>query len=244
MKFVLSIENERFTSFCQRANEAFGEETAFTRINITPENLPVEKPKWWVGADDRWALTQAILTALKQAQEAGEDCEIYEDDCIFAPDFATKRAAMLADVPDNWDMIYFGGQLLARQFYPLQEIDGNETVLLCKNAHRNHAWICRSSSISRLTAWLETPYWPCTQTCDWRIGYLQMQDDFHVYIPKTGWICGQGANHSQLDHVDYPDRWWHFTEPEATEEKALWEAFSIAQKTAAEKTSQSAQTEE
>lgn len=234
MKFVLSIDDSRFAAFNQRAIEAFGEEIAFTRVSITPENLPVPKPGWWVGDVDRWTVTQAILSALKQASEAGEDCEIYEDDCVFASDFADRHAEILASVPDDWSMIYFGGQLLARQFYPLGEVEGNTAVLLCKNVHRNHAWVCRRSAISRLIEWLEAPNWPCTQTSDWRIGYLQMQDDFVTYIPKDGWICGQGANHSHLDHREYPDRWWHFTEPQMSEEKALWNAFDAAQKEAEE----------
>lgn len=235
MKFVLSIHDSLFSSFNQRAIEAFGASEFFTRIQITPENLPVPKPSWWIGAEDRWAVTQALLQALKQAQSAGEDCEIYEEDCVFSETFEEVRSALLVNVPADWDMIYLGGQLLALNFYPLQEIEGNETVLLCKNAHRNHAWICRKESVSRVIDWLESPDWPCHQTCDWRLGYLHMQDDFHVYVPKSGWICGQGPGLSSLDHCEYPERWWHFTEPEKTQENERIQAFNASQKEAEER---------
>lgn len=234
MKFVISIDDVKLAAFSQRAVEAFGEEQAFTRIQITEDNLPTAVPAWFQGAKNRWAVTQALLQALKQAQSAGEDCELYEEDCVFAADFASKRAAVLAGAPSDWDMIYLGGQLLALNFYPLKEIEGNDTVLLCRNAHRNHAWICRKESIPRVTEWLETPGWPCTHTCDWRLGYLHMQEDFHVYIPKTGWICGQGAGMSSLDCQEYPERWWHFTEPEKTQEEENTRVFFQNKEAAAE----------
>ena len=223
MKFIISIDDARYASFMQRAIEAFGEDPGFTRISITPDDLKEPVPDWWQSPPRRWALVQAIRTALQTALDAGEDCEIFEDDCIFVDDFVKKREDFLKVVPDDWDMAYLGGQLLAVEYYPPQLI--NDQVFLAKNVHRNHAWICRNRSIQRLINWLDEPKWFNRHTCDWRIGYLQMRPDFHVYIPKDGWLCGQGENHSQLDGQEYPDRWWPFTVEGVAEELKRWNEF-------------------
>lgn len=218
MRFIISIDDEKYQSFLQRAEAAFGEDPGCVRICITPETLETEPPAWFQAHKSRWCLCQAILTALKTARDAGDDCEIFEEDCIFAEGFAEKRERFLAGLPEDWDMAYLGGQCLALQFYPLKTVKDHPEVLLCKNAHRNHAWICRHASIQRLIDWLETGPWPCRHTTDWRIGYLQMKEDFHVYIPRSGWLCGQGAGYSSLDRREYPDRWWQFTVPEDIKE--------------------------
>lgn len=218
MLYVISHIDEKFLAFQERMNAVWAEHPEIDRINITPETNPEEVPKWWMALPDRWALCVAIKTALSKALERGEDCELYEQDAVFAEDFEARREAFLAALPEDWDMAYLGGQCLARNLYPLQEVKGNDEVLLCKNAHRNHAWICKNASIPRLLEWLNGERWPCRHTTDWRIGYLQMQEDFHVYIPRSGWICGQGAGYSSLDKKEYPDRWWQFTVPEDIKE--------------------------
>ena len=235
MKFIIAVNDEKHEAFLTRAKAVFGDNETFTRVGYTPETCPEATPKWWLAGDNRWALLQGIIFALETAQQAGEDCEIFEDDCIFKPDYAERRATFLENLPSDWDMVYFGGQLLARQFYPLREIEGNEHVLLAKNVHRNHNWICRNATIPRLVEWLRAECWSNRHTTDWRIGYLQMEPYFRTYIPKLGWISGQGAGMSQLDQVEYPDRRWHFTEPEITEERKTWETFCTAQKQAEER---------
>lgn len=62
-----------------------------------------------------------------------------------------------------------------------------------------------------------------------------MKDDFKVYIPKNGWLAGQGAGLSTLDKVETPERWWHFTEKERAQEVERWREFETARKEAAEK---------
>ena len=235
--YIISHEDEKFTAVADRLKTALkldGKLPCY-RINITPENCPEEIPSWWTAMPDRWALCCAIREALCLAIENDEDCELYEQDAVFCEDFKEKRLAFLSALPDDWDMAYLGGQLLASNFYPLQEVKENDQVLLCKNAHRNHAWICRRSSIPRLLEWLEGEKWPCKHTTDWRIGYLQMKDDFKVYIPKNGWLAGQGAGLSTLDKVETPERWWHFTEKERAQEIERWREFETARKEAAEK---------
>lgn len=235
MIYVISHDDEKFQAFQDRLGAVLTEIPDIERINITPENNTEEVPKWWMALPDRWALCCAIKTALRMALDRGEDCELYEQDAVFAEDFETRREAFLAALPEDWDMAYFGGQCLALNFYPLKEVEGNDAVLLCKNAHRNHAWVCRHSFIPRLLEWLEGERWPSRHTTDWRIGYLQMKDDVHVYIPKAGWIAGQAGGFSDLDRIERPERWWHFTPEEREAEQKLWMEFDEQKRVEAEK---------
>ena len=218
MKFILSIDNERYNRFMTRFQEAFKEPTEITKIGYTPDTLPVPVPRWWQTAPARWALVQGDLFALCTAYEAGEDCELYEDDCVFRKDYLERRNTFLNNLPDDWDMAFQGGQILARNYYPLRAVDGNDHVLRTQSAHRNHAWICRHTFIPTVLDWYNKPLWPGRHTWDWRMVYLHTNPEYHIYIPKAGWLCGQGSGTSSLEGITYPERWWHYTEPECTEE--------------------------
>ena len=218
MKFILSIDNERYSGFMDRFQKAFKGPTEITRIGFTPDTIPVPVPRWWMTEPERWALIQGDLYALNTAYAAGEDCELYEDDCIFRDDFLERRTAFLDNLPDDWDMAFQGGQLLALNYYPLLAVPGNDKVLHARAVHRNHAWICRRDSIPKVLDWYSKPRWPGRHTWDWRMVYLHTHKDFKAYIPKDGWLCGQGAGTSSLNGNTYPDRWWHYTRPEAEEE--------------------------
>lgn len=231
-QFVISCDDRRYDKFMKRVPDCL-ERRGFTRVNITPENTELDIPFWWCEPPRRYALLQAILTALKTAYRDGCDCLLMEDDCVFKPDFESRYKTFMDDLPtdeDHWDMAFLGGQLLATEFYPVMGVKENPHVLYAKNVHRNHAWVCHWATIPRLVEWLEEENWPCAQTIDSRIGYLQMQDDFRVYIPKAGWMCGQAAGKSSLVDIPFPERWWSFTEPDFTEEKKRWRHFCRLQK--------------
>ena len=233
MKYaVASINDEKYSAFLERASAAFGTTIDFERQNVTPETLPeaYPLPGWWEAPADRWALTAALMTALDHAAAEGKNLCWFEDDALFVDDFKARFNDFVAALPEDWDMAYLGGQLIAAHLYPLKESAASELIAESKNVHRFHAALFRKECIPRILTWFQEPYWAGPQTCDWRIGYLQMQDDFHTYIPRAGWLCGQKGGVSQLDNIEYPDRWWHFNEPEATEEKARWEAFAAAKK--------------
>lgn len=226
MKFILSVDDDRYNGFMNRFHEAFEGPTEIQRIGYTPDNLPVPVPKWWGTQPARWALVQGDLFALNTAYDAGEDCELYEDDCIFCKNFLERRNEFLSALPDDWDMAFQGGQLLGLKYYPLLEVPGNDKVLHSRSVHRNHAWICRHDSIPKVLDWYNQPDWFNRHTWDWRMVYLHTHKDFKAYIPKDGWLCGQGAGTSSLNGKTYPDRWWHYTQPEAEEEIKRWAAFN------------------
>ena len=55
-----------------------------------------------------------VTTALLLNQVYSEGCEtvlLFEDDCVFCDNFGEKSSVFMQKVPDDWDMVYFGGCL-------------------------------------------------------------------------------------------------------------------------------------
>ena len=72
---------------------------------------------------------------------------VFEDDATFEPDFAARCAAFLRDVPDDWGMIYFGGQHLGAKTRPPQLVAGE--CYRSFNVNRTHAYAIRGGQAMR-----------------------------------------------------------------------------------------------
>lgn len=122
---------------------------------------------------------------------------ILEDDCVFAPDFPARARQFVDAVPDDWDMIYFGGQHLNHDTIPPVRV--NEHVIRGRNVNRTHAYAIRRDMMQRCVDELGKP-WPQQMPVnrynfDFRLG--QLQEGRNVYCP-TQWLCGQAAGTSDV----------------------------------------------
>lgn len=216
--YILSADTERYEACLKRLPESVAGEVK--RICVTPENVG-EVPEWFNAPTDRWCITMATVKALEAARDSDEDCLYFEDDAIFRADFEKWYPQLLEALPEDWDQLFLGGQLGLDTRKPLHWLKDTDLLLHASAVHRNHAVLTRKESLQRCIDWYlsDGEGWPCRQTCDWRILYLQKQLDWQVYVPAMGWLVGQGAMPSLLDHREYPDRWWHFTYPESLFER-------------------------
>ncbi len=86
------------------------------------------KPAWYKWQAGAWGSRQTRTRLLEQALNEGWDSLCwFEDDAIFAPDFAERIGPFMAAVPDDWDLIYFGGQVRYAQSHPPDRM--NDLVL-------------------------------------------------------------------------------------------------------------------
>lgn len=208
MVFVVSCDDYKYEKFLERFPL---KEINVHRVNITPETNKIEQPEWFRGGKDRWALQCAWITCLNLAKSAGKCAWMMEDDCIFIDNFKERLDNFLGALPEDWDSAYLGGQLIGQFCYPYKKVDNNPFVFEAPMVHRCHSWMVRDGvSTERVIAKLNDKNHTGDCVCDWFLVYLHRKNDFKVYIPAEGWLCGQGCIPSQLMRADQPERWWHF----------------------------------
>jgi GR25 family glycosyltransferase involved in LPS biosynthesis len=70
----------------------------------------VELPPTWRGSPGAYGCLRSHLAVVEQARrEAQPSVLIFEDDAVLAPEFSAKFADYVEQLPEDWDMIFFGG---------------------------------------------------------------------------------------------------------------------------------------
>lgn len=214
--FCISHDDERYQAFLERLPEVF-DRTKVTRIIVTPETSP-PPPEWWCGGAVQWAIVCAHLQCWKLAEADGKHALVFEHDAVFHPDFAARFHDFINHLPKDTDQAYLGGQLLFQEHREPLRMKRNSHVLEPLNVHRTHAYLTLNRALRRVMDFVEEPFWNCSQTIDHRLLYIQMRQDFHVYIPSTGWMCGQGEGVSAPENTVWFERWWPWTDAGKREE--------------------------
>ena len=105
-------------------------------------------PAWWKQGGGAWGCYRSHLTLIEQALNRGhESILLFEDDAVFCEGFSQRATEFLEAVPDDWGMIYFGGQhLFVNQNPPLRV---NDLVFRPYNLNRTHAFALRGPTMRR-----------------------------------------------------------------------------------------------
>ena len=115
----------------------------------------VPHPAWWRQGKGAWGCYRSHLAIIEL--RANDNCEsilILEDDALPQPEFARRAGEFFAALPDDWQMIYLGGQLIRLQHGKPRP--AMRALLRPNNVHRTHAYglrgrPCSSWSISICT---------------------------------------------------------------------------------------------
>lgn len=180
-------------------------------------------PGWWKQGGGAWGCYRSHCNILEQAlQDKVESVLIFEDDATFSEGFAEKAAEFFANIPDDWEQAYLGGQHLRRP----QEI--KEHWVRCININRTHAFAVRGSGIRKLYKWLSnTKDWHSRNHVDHHLGRIHASRGVNVYAPVE-WLCGQ-AEDSRSDVCGKPvdERWWMMRKPGEAVQPAAPAVFVI-----------------
>lgn len=167
-------------------------------VRVSAVDGTIGKPPGnWRGGPGAWGCRQSHLRVLESALADGiEMLTVFEDDCIFAPDFTRRLTAFLAAVSQSWDGIMLGGQ---HQVAAPIIAPGIRRVL---NAQRTHAYIVRGrEGMEELHAlWFkaETHIDHC---------FYEWQSTHQVYAPDP-WLCGQNGGLSDIRRRNERPRFW------------------------------------
>jgi hypothetical protein len=167
-------------------------------------------PAWWHQGGGAWGCYRSHLNILEAClNDQVDSVLILEDDAIPVPDFAKRVHAFLKEVPDDWDMLYLGGQHLFQNRSP--PITVNLEVVQVYNVNRTHAYAVRGKMLPILYNHLLPKEWRKGQHIDHHFGHLHQKREHHIYAP-TEWLIGQNQGKSNISGKTNPIRYWNGTD--------------------------------
>jgi len=113
--------------------------------------VDVEPPSWHRAGRGGWGCLLSHIEILTHCLIHGvRSVMIFEDDAVFCDGFGSRAREFYANVPDDWNQIYFGGN-----HYALPEVV-DENVLLARICNTTHAYAIQGSAMSILHQALAT----------------------------------------------------------------------------------------
>lgn len=168
-------------------------------------NFPFKKPEVWEATDGSkceipvgfkqgggaWGCRCSHLSIWKKCIEDGvKNVLIFEDDCIFDRDFEKKSKEFISNLPNNWDMAVFGGQLFSQS----RPIKINENVRRINHWGRTHAYALNQKILKDLIEYIELKE---DGHIDWNMADLSDLEKYFSYSPSK-FICYQGETRSDI----------------------------------------------
>ena len=175
----------------------FGEVEYFPAID--GQKCPA--PSWWNSGDGAWGCYQSHLTILADCLNRGiESCLFFEDDAILCDDFTPQVNQFLQELPDDWSMLYLGGEHYYPDDHPPVRVSPH--VYIPYNLNRTHAFAIRGQSAMRAIYQhlneIQNQY--SVHHVDWWLGKLHEQRQWPIYCPSK-WLIGQNEGRSNISHT-------------------------------------------
>jgi hypothetical protein len=163
-------------------------------------------PDWWNGGNGAWGCYKAHLRIL-------EDCLsheirsvlIMEDDAVCVEGFADKIQAFWKHLPDDWEMVYLGGQHIQENKGLPRKV--NDWVYKPFNINRCHCYGLRGRRmIERAYKHLHNfSDWKVSHHVDHYLGELHKRMEKGLYVPKE-WLVAQSEGKSDICGKDLDRR--------------------------------------
>ena len=196
--YVINLprRKERWEAFCQKipADWPFRYPERYTAVDgglATP-------PDWWKDGGGAWGCYKAHLRILEDAlSNEINSVLILEDDAVCVERFAEKVQAFWKHLPEDWEMVYLGGQHIQENLGLPRKI--NEWVYKPFNVNRCHCYGFRGRRM------LEKTYKHLNNFSDWKVphhvdhylGELHKKTATGLYVPKE-WLVAQSEGKSDI----------------------------------------------
>lgn len=200
----LSRREERWNEFFQRIpkNWPFHFPERYKAI----DGALATPPDWWKEGNGAWGCYKTHVRIM-------EDCLnndfssvlILEDDAVFVEDFQEKAKLFLDHLPDDWEMIYLGGQHIQENIRLPRKV--NEWVFRPYNVNRCHCYGFRNRfAIEKAYRHLhDYSGWNVPHHVDHYLGELHKRMESGLYSPRE-WLVGQAAGQSDICNSDLKER--------------------------------------
>jgi len=135
------------------------------------------------------------LFAMKIAKQLGlKNYLIFEDDVEFVENFCEKFDGIKDQIPDNWDMLYLGGQ----HFHGMNLQKITENIFKCEYTLTTHSFAIKDTVYDLFIDKLID----ITKPCDIHFAEQHKNINAYVILPHLTW---QSNSYSDVEksHVDY-----------------------------------------
>ena len=176
-------------------------------------------PRWWSQGGGAWGVYRSNLRIIEDClMEGVQSVLILEDDATLdSPDDEEIRAAtfrervdtFLSNVPEDWQMVYLGGQHLFQKQRPPRIV--NKEVVAPYNVNRLHAYGLSHQGLKIAYRHLNVRKWQSGHHVDHHFGVLHQNEGIKVYAPQK-WLVGQGNAKSDICGRELKVRFWNKSE--------------------------------
>ena len=137
----------------------------------------VALPPHWNHTAGAYGCLLSHVAVIEAARDA-ESVLIFEDDTVFDPEFTAKFASFVAEVPDDWDMLYFGA------LHKDEPVRLSEHVYRIVKANSTYAYALKRTVFD---AFLEVNR-RTENVLD--VNTYQLQERFNCYcfVPNLAWV--------------------------------------------------------
>lgn len=210
---TLDIREDRRAEFFNRyPNPEF-----FPEVEVFPaiHGDTCQPPDNWASGAGAWGCYRSHLAILEHCLNSGVGSYVvFEDDSQFRPDFNEYVPKVFGALPEEWQQLYLGGQLLhERTHAPVKE---NEFVYRPWNVNRTHCFgVSRDGMLPIYKHICNLPF-VGGEHIDHHLGRLHESMQFGVYCPGR-WMVGQGGSASNVSGKKDPVNFWQDPESLASD---------------------------
>jgi glycosyl transferase family 25 len=147
----------------------------FSAVDGTTVTLP---PHWTHTAGAYGCLLSHVQVIEEARALNAESVLIFEDDTVFDPEFKTKFASFVEEVPSDWDMLYFGA------LHKDEPVELSEHVYRITKANSTYAYALKHTVFD---AFLELNR-RAKHVLDMNTYQLQERFNCYCFMPNLAWV--------------------------------------------------------
>jgi GR25 family glycosyltransferase involved in LPS biosynthesis len=215
-RFVINLpfKTDRLEKFQSDVPKLFGDIQVWPAVH----GDSIRHPDWWQSGAGAWGCYRSHLQILEHCYQQGiESYLVFEDDALFLKNFESEYAAFIQELPDDWEMIYLGGQLLHEIQHPPQQV--SERVYVPYNVNRTHAFAVHKRGYETVYKHLHDVMQP-REHIDHHLGRLHESGRLKLYCPNK-WLVGQDGGASNISGQINQACFW--VDPEKVVSRANWQ---------------------
>jgi hypothetical protein len=185
--FVISLDfrEDRRKEFLKKASPLFPKLEVWRAVH----GDTCQPPDIWCAGAGAWGCMRSHQGILEYCLNNDiSSYLVFEDDAQFRPDFLEQYKAFMDEVPEDWQQIYLGGDLMHSRSHPPIKVTDN--VYRPHNVNRTHCFgVSRAGMLPLYRHISNLPYYDA-EHIDHHLGRWHESPENRVYCPAR-WMVGQ-----------------------------------------------------